>query len=132
LGFESSGLAAAHAVHNGLTALAATHPYLHGEKVAFGVLTQLVLEGAPNAEFDEAQTFCRRVGLPVTLAELGLDRPERDELRRAARRAVAAGETIHNEPFRVDAEMVLDAMLTADALGRSRWTSRDDGETISR
>lgn len=46
LGFESSGLAAAHAVHNGLTAVAQTHPYLHGEKVAFGVITQLVLEGA--------------------------------------------------------------------------------------
>src|SRR6185295_16779837 len=48
IGFESSGLAAAHAIHNGLTTVPATHAYLHGEKVAFGLLTQLVLEGQPH------------------------------------------------------------------------------------
>src|SRR5690606_12281429 len=30
LGFESAGLAAAHAIHNGLTALAETHSFYHG------------------------------------------------------------------------------------------------------
>ena len=45
---ESSGLAAAHAVHNGLTAAPPTHNYYHGEKVAFGTLVQLVLEGKPQ------------------------------------------------------------------------------------
>src|SRR5204863_7076773 len=53
LGFESSGLAAAHAVHNGLTAAHQTHAYFHGEKVAFGLLVQLVLEGAPRATIAE-------------------------------------------------------------------------------
>ena len=41
IGFESSGLAAAHAIHNGLTTAKATHAYLHGEKVAFGLLACL-------------------------------------------------------------------------------------------
>ena len=40
LGFESGGLAAAHAVHNGLTALPQSHHFMHGEKVNFGTLTQ--------------------------------------------------------------------------------------------
>src|SRR6185295_6442907 len=53
LGFESSGLAAAHAIHNGLTAAPPTHHYFHGEKVAFGVIVQLVLEGASQAQFEE-------------------------------------------------------------------------------
>jgi glycerol dehydrogenase len=44
LGFESSGLAAAHAVHNGLTAVRETRRFFHGEKVAYGVLVQLILE----------------------------------------------------------------------------------------
>jgi glycerol dehydrogenase len=35
---------AAHAVHNGLTQLQASHQSLHGEKVGFGVLVQLRLE----------------------------------------------------------------------------------------
>lgn len=41
VGFESGGLAAAHAIHNGLTAIPDAHHYYHGEKVAFGTLTQL-------------------------------------------------------------------------------------------
>ena len=32
LGFESGGLAAAHAIHNGITALEETHPFYHGER----------------------------------------------------------------------------------------------------
>ncbi|GAA5089446.1 glycerol dehydrogenase [Nocardia iowensis] len=118
LGFESSGLAAAHAVHNGLTAAPQTHAYLHGEKVAFGVLTQLVLEGAPSAEVDTVLDFCTEVGLPTTLAALGLADADEKTLSAIATRATAPGETIHNEPFAVDAAMTLDAIRTADALGR--------------
>ncbi len=118
LGFESSGLAAAHAVHNGLTAAPATHSYLHGEKVAFGVLTQLVLEGAPADEIDTVLNFCAEVGLPTTLAALGLADADSDTLSAVATRATAPGETIHNEPFTVDAAMTLDALRAADALGR--------------
>ncbi len=44
VGFESGGLAAAHAIHNGMTAVPDAHHFYHGEKVAFGTLTQLVLE----------------------------------------------------------------------------------------
>lgn len=50
LGFESGGLAAAHAIHDGLTILEGTHKYFHGEKVAFGTLAQLALENAPMEE----------------------------------------------------------------------------------
>ena len=39
IGFESGGLAGAHAVHNGLTAIEATHKLYHGEKVAFGSIS---------------------------------------------------------------------------------------------
>lgn len=119
LGFESSGLAAAHAVHNGLTAAPATHDRLHGEKVAFGLCVQLVLEGAPSAVVEEVLGFSTSVGLPVTLAEVGLVDLPRDLLRRIAERATAEGETIHNEPFDVEPAMVEDAILAADANGRA-------------
>lgn len=64
------GTAVAHSVHDGLTVAAGAHAYLHGEKVAFGTVTQLVLEGRPQAELDEVCRFCCRVGLPVTLAQV--------------------------------------------------------------
>ncbi len=72
IGFESGGLAGAHAIHNGLTAIEETHSLYHGEKVAFGTLVQLVLENAPEDEIAEVLDFCMEVGLPVTLADLGI------------------------------------------------------------
>jgi glycerol dehydrogenase len=135
LGFESSGLAAAHAVHNGLTSAAATHAYFHGEKVAFGVLVQLVLEGKPRDVIEEVLHFSTEVGLPTTLAHIGLDDPSPETLERIAGRATAEGETIHNEPFEVLPDMVVDAIRAADALGRDfshRCTQRNTDKMESR
>ncbi len=115
LGFESSGLAAAHAVHNGLTTVAGTHRFMHGEKVAFGVITQLMLESQPAAVVNEVLTFSRTVGLPTTFAEVGIANPSRELLEMIAQRATAAGETVHNEPFPVTPPLVVAAMLTADS-----------------
>ena len=119
LGFESSGLAAAHAIHNGLTAAPATHAYFHGEKVAFGTIVQLVLEGASRAQFDEVFRFSTSVGLPITLAGIGCADLPRELLHQVAARSTAPGETIHNEPFEVTPAMVADAILAADAAGRA-------------
>lgn len=119
LGFESSGLAAAHAVHNGLTAAPPTRRFYHGEKVAFGVIVQLVLEGASHTQFAEVFRFSHAVGLPVTLAQIGCSELAAETLRQVATRTTAPGETIHNEPFEVTAAMVHDAILAADAAGRA-------------
>ncbi len=118
LGFESGGLAVAHSVHNGLTVAPETHSSYHGEKVAFGLLTQLVLEGQPTAEIEEVLEFCLSVGLPVTLADIGLTDMSSDLLGRIASRTVAPGETAHNEPFEVTAEAVADAIVAADSIGQ--------------
>jgi glycerol dehydrogenase len=117
LGFESSGLAAAHAIHNGLTTAEATHPYMHGEKVAFGVLAQLMLESQPRTVVEEVLAFSASVGLPLTFADIGIDNPAPDLLPQIARRAAAPGETIHNEPFPVSEKSVLDALRAAHAAG---------------
>ncbi|MBL8213850.1 MAG: glycerol dehydrogenase [Bryobacterales bacterium] len=123
LGFESSGLAAAHAVHNGLTAAPATHSFFHGEKVAFGVIVQLVLEGASQAQFAEVFRFSTAVGLPITLDAIGCANLSRDLLLQVATRTTAPGETIHNEPFEVTPKMVADAILAADSAGRA-WIAQ--------
>lgn len=117
LGFESSGLAAAHAVHNGLTTAAATHHYMHGEKVAFGVITQLMLERQPDPVIGEVLAFSQSVGLPITFAEIGIANPSEELLEKIAQRATAPGETIHNEPFPVTPSLVMEAMRAADSAG---------------
>lgn len=118
LGFESSGLAAAHSIHNGLTVAPQTHSFYHGEKVAFGTLVQLVLEESALSEIEEVLGFCRKVGLPVTLGQIGLSDPPRELLERIALRSIRAGESIHNEPFEVSSDRLMEAILMADRLGR--------------
>ena len=117
IGFESAGLAAAHGIHNAMTVAEGTHRYLHGEKVAFGVLVQLMLEKQPTEQIEPVVGFCRDVGLPTTLAEVGLASDDTELLEQIARAAIAPGELIHNEPFDVTAPQVIDAMLAADAVG---------------
>lgn len=119
LGFESGGLAAAHSIHNGLTVLHETHDYWHGEKVAFGVIALLVLEGRREDPTNEVVDFCLRVGLPVTLGDIGVE-ADAATLGPVAEAACAEEETIHNEPFPVTPEMVVAAMLTADTIGGER------------
>jgi glycerol dehydrogenase len=119
LGFESGGLAVAHSVHNGLTAAPETHDRLHGEKVAFGTLVQLVLEGRDATLIEEVMGFCQTVGLPMTLAELGLDPLSKTLAGAIAERAIAAGETAHNETFPLSAAAVRDALYATDAWSRA-------------
>ena len=117
LGFESAGLAGAHAIHNGMTAMPETHAFYHGEKVAFGTLTQLVLENAD--ELYEVLDFCVEVGLPVTFAQLGVEDASYERVLEVARLACADNDTLHNMPFEVAPEKVANAMLAADAYGRA-------------
>jgi glycerol dehydrogenase len=124
LGFESGGLAACHAIHNGLTQLEATHAYWHGEKVAIGVLAGLFLSDQKAETVDEVYKFCIDVGLPVTLAQIGLSDVSDADLMTAAQGACAPGETIHNEPLGATPETVFWALKVADAEGRRRLEAR--------
>jgi glycerol dehydrogenase len=104
-------------VHNGLAACGCTHGYMHGEKVAFGLVTQLVLEGRPHDELKTVLTYCDAVGLPTTLRQVGMDAGDAEAIAAVAARTTVPGETVHNEPFPVTAAMVADAIAAADLAG---------------
>ncbi len=118
LGFESGGLAAAHAIHNGLTAAPQTHGLAHGQKVNIGSLTQLVLEGAPTSEIRDFVEFTTRVGLPTTLTEVGLTPEDTEELELVAAAATVPGETIHAMPFEVRAADLVSALASIERSSR--------------
>lgn len=118
IGFESGGLAGAHSIHNGFTVLEKSHGKLHGEKVAFGTITQLFMEGKSYAQIEEVLDFCIKVGLPVCLEDLGIDNPSREEIMAVAEATTAEGETIHSTWFPVTAEKVEAAIWAADAYGK--------------
>lgn len=121
LGFESGGLGAAHSIHNGLTALAATHAYVHGEKVAFGLLASLFLTDRPLDVIDEVYGICSALGLPTTFADVGIDGgATAEDLLCVGEKACAPEECIHNEPAEISPALVRDALIAADAEGRRR------------
>lgn len=124
LGFESGGLASAHAIHNGLTALSETHAFYHGEKVAFGVLAGLQLTDAALDEVKTVFAFCEDLDLPTTLADIGLGNADREKLMQAAKKASAPEQPIHHEAGLVTPDKVLSAMLAADALGQARKATK--------
>lgn len=121
IGFESGGLASAHAIHNGLTALPETHEYLHGEKVAFGTLAGLFISGAEQQEIDEVYNFCLSVGLPVKLSDLGISGKDQEKLMIVAQKTCEPGSSIHHENYTITPTVVLEAILVADSYG-SRTT----------
>lgn len=90
----------------------------HGEKVAFGTLTQLVLENISKGDLDAILEFCIAVDLPVTLKQLGVENPSREKILSVAKAACAENDTLHNMPFEVTPELVADAIFAADAYGR--------------
>jgi len=117
LGFESGGLAGAHAIHDGLTILEGTHDFYHGEKVAFGTIAQLVLENAPTSELEEVLDFCLAVGLPVCLADIGVDSITDEELIAVAEKSCIPEESIHSMSFPITVESVAGAIKAADRIG---------------
>lgn len=119
IGFESGGLAGAHAIHNGLTAIEETHSLYHGEKVAFGTLVQLVLENADNEEMEDVLDFCNALGLPTTLSDLGIKKVKAEEIMEVATLACSENDTLSNMPFAITPEDVYAAIMGADALGRA-------------
>lgn len=117
LGAESGGLAGAHAIHNGIAELPESHKMLHGEKVAFGTLCQLVLEGDIE-EAGKVAKFCKQVGLPTTFKDLGISINE-DKLRIIANHCMGKTSTLWNVGPHVTHELLIKAMKDADALGAS-------------
>ena len=90
---------------------------MHGEKVAFGSLAQLMLENASEDELQEAYGFCASVGLPVTLAQLAITEQVPETIRQIATVATEPGKSIYNMPFPVSTDTVADAIAAADAYG---------------
>lgn len=117
LGFENGGLAAAHAIHNGFTALKGDiHKLTHGQKVAYGVLTQLVLEGYSEKEVLRYADFFKAIELPTTLKDLHLENVAYEDLLEIGKLATVEGETTHNMNPEMTPEQVADAILAVNAL----------------
>jgi len=121
MGFESGGLATSHAIANALPSFDECKHLMHGEKVGFGVISQLCLDD----EFDMDELYAIvdfeiAIGLPVTFADINLPSVSRERLMKVGEICAAPGSIAHSHPFKITPDAVVDAMIAADALGTVR------------
>ncbi len=73
VGGLNTGCAGAHGLADILSSVPGGHAWMHGERVAVGLVAQLILEDYKEDEIAEVIGFCQSVGLPCSIADLGLD-----------------------------------------------------------
>jgi glycerol dehydrogenase len=130
VGFESGGLAAAHAMAAGMTVIPHLHrEYLHGELVAIGLVAHLILE-EQTEEARRVARFLAEIGLPVTMEQLRLDSHTDSESIMKAMTASLREPFARNEPFELTPEKLYAALMQADQLGSE--IIREIGDTLFR
>ncbi len=103
----------AHCVYYGSSLIPACEKHLHGEIVAFGVLCLLTYDDQ-LAERDKIIAFNRSIGLPVTMAEIGLSEAD---LPTIAKKAASVVEWTY-VPGNPTGEKFIQSIKDADAAGR--------------
>lgn len=114
LSFESGGLSIAHAMTRGLSAVKPLAHAMHGYQVAYGVTVQLVLERRDAAFMADHAAFFREIGLPLTIAQLGLRDPSPEDLGTIADLTLAAPH-MRNFERAVSRDEMISAMRDLEA-----------------
>ncbi len=113
LGERYTRLAAAHSIHNGLTALPETEEFLHGAKVAYGILVQLALEEKLD-ELRQLAATLRPIGMPTSLAERNVGIEQHEKIEVLIARSLRSGESIPFLNGGVDAFRLRHALATVE------------------
>ena len=113
IGGEKCRTAAAHAIHNAITQLYSKEKPLHGEIVGVGILIQLKLEEnnnnnrLANQSINQLVKFMKKLNLPTTISELGINVFENDNLQKIASFACRKDSEIHFLPFEFSKEDII-------------------------
>lgn len=127
VGFESGGVAAAHAINDGFSPCPEAAHLYHGEIVGFGTLCMLMLQEADSDTVEKVLDFMCTVGLPVSFEMLGI-KPD-DELLLKVAETACSTPVMSNMPFEVTSADVVRAMLKADLIGRN-WMVKKEETTV--
>lgn len=105
LGDKYARNSAAHAMHDAIAKyIPESHSYLHGEKVAYGVLYQLALEGKWET-IDSLMPFYSDLKLPVSLHNMGLY-PEDEKVLDDIVSFIDSKEKVHLIPISITPEIL--------------------------
>jgi glycerol dehydrogenase len=107
IGGEKCRTAAAHAIHNAITQIITPNKFLHGEIVGVGLLLQLRLEEMKNNNkladqlIKQLLVLMKQLNLPTTIAQLGINVFENNNLEKIADFTCRDKSEIHFLPFEV-------------------------------
>ena len=116
IGGEKCRTAAAHAIHNAITQILSTKKPLHGEIVGVGILLQLKLEETKNnnklanQSIKQLLILMRKLNLPTTIAELGINVFENNNLQKIAEFACRDKSEIHFLPFEINQQDIIETI----------------------
>jgi glycerol dehydrogenase len=114
IGGEKCRTAAAHAIHNAITQIITPNKFLHGEIVGVGILLQLRLEEMKNnnkladQSIKQLLELMKKLNLPTTIAELGIDVFENQNLNKIAEFTCRDDSDIHFLPFKISKQDIVE------------------------
>ena len=114
MGGQKCRTAAAHALHNAITQIVATNKSLHGEIVGVGILLQLRLEETKNNNklanqtIKQLLTLMKKLNLPTTISELGINVFENNNLQKIAQFTCRDKSEIHFLPFKINKPDIIE------------------------
>ena len=91
----------------------------HGLRVGYGVLPMLAFSGAAKAERKAYHDFCKSVGIPTTLAELGLGGLSREEWQTAFDATVGVRESLKSLPYSATREQLVESLFDAEVFANN-------------
>ncbi len=116
IGGEKCRTAAAHAIHNAITQIITKNKFLHGEIVGVGILLQLRIEEMKNnnqlanQSIKQLLLLMRKLNLPTTISELGINVFENDNLEKIADFTIRDKSEIHFLPFEINRQDIVNVI----------------------
>lgn len=118
LGFENGGLSLAHSMTRGLVKARGAKDAIHGDQVAYALIVQWAVEGRDDAALADLTDFYRQIGLPCSLADLGMSWPSDDDIRCIAEGTMTAPH-LKNLAVPVSVAVLVEAMQRVETLARA-------------
>ena len=118
IGGQKCRTAAAHALHNAITQIVSTNKSLHGEIVGVGILLQLRLEETKNNNklanqtIKQLLTLMKKLNLPTSISELGIDVFENNNLQKIAEFTCRDKSEVHFLPFEINQEDIIETIIS--------------------
>lgn len=108
----------AHPFYSGSTQIPETRHKLHGEKVAFGILTQLILEEKSREELIEVFNLFKKFNTPITLKEIGIIDEIEKKVNLIAEDVFKHSKFYKGINYKLTSDIIKNAIFKADSIGK--------------